>query len=95
VWNPKPYYHFKDLPPQTAHYINIYMIAFLINYYDQETEMGLSETEISGNDFLLTKDFKIDDPQTVKKSLKLIAARSRIKVPFKTYLNMIREEFLK
>lgn len=94
VWNPKWYYHFEMISPDISREFNKNMIALLVNYYDQEQGMWLTETEISGNDFLLTRDFKVDIPETVKNNIKLISARNRTKIPFNEYLNLIRKEFL-
>lgn len=92
-YNPLPYYHFENINLGTTKELNKNIIALLVNYYDEEQWMWLSETEISGNDFILTRDFNVDNLETVKNSIKLISARNLMKISFNEYLNLIRKEF--
>lgn len=89
-----PYYHFEHFSPETSSEVNIQSIALLVNYYDQENNRWIAETEISGNDFILTKEFKIEYPETVKDNIKLIAARDFIDVSLEEYLDILSKEFL-
>ena len=93
-YNPLPYYHFENIDLKTSTQLNKNIIALLVNYYDKENWIWISDTEISWNDFLLNKDFDPKNLQTIQDSIKLISARNNIKISFDEYLNLIRREFL-
>lgn len=84
VYNPLPYYHFETFTKEISSEIHKIMIALLINYYDEEKSMWLAETQISGNDFLLSRDMQI----------KMIGARKYIKIWFDEYISRLKKEFI-
>ncbi len=92
-YNPLPSYHFETIDSETTKEVNKNIIALLVHYYDQEQWMWLVETEISGNDFMLTRDFDLNNKETIQNTIKLISARNRIKISFEEYLHLIRKEF--
>jgi len=92
-YNPLPQYHFETIDSEITKELNKNIIALLVHYYDQEQWMWLGETEISGNDFMLTRDFDLNNRETIQNTIKLISARNRIKIGFEEYLNLIRKEF--
>jgi len=93
VYDPVPYYHFENFPPQMIDRVNASMVSLLVNYYDEAKKRGLAKTQTSGNDFILTRDFNMDSPDTVFPNIKIIAARDTIDATFNEYLDMIRYEF--
>lgn len=94
MYNPLPSYHFENFSKNISSVINFNIIALLVNYYDAKRGRGLAKTQISGNDFILTRDFRKDDIRTIPHSLKLIAARGFVNASLKEYCNMLRHEFL-
>ncbi|MEI8091994.1 MAG: hypothetical protein WCG98_07520 [bacterium] len=93
IINDIPYYRFEYFSSSMSREIKVHMIAMLVNYYDQERNAGLAKTEISGNDFLLTKYFQKDNPKTIANNLKLISAREFIEAPLDDYLALLKKEF--
>jgi len=79
IYNPLPRYHFERFSSELSQVVNSEMVALLVNYYDSERGKGLSKTRISGDDFILTRDFKKDNFSTVQPNMRLIAARSFVK----------------
>lgn len=94
VYDPVPAYHFESLSPEIGHALTSSMMALLVNYYDEQKGKGLAQTQISGNDFILTRDFKKDNPNTVLPNMRLIAARGFVEASLEKYLGILREEFL-
>jgi len=94
VYDPLPYYHFDKFSPEVSSAVNSSMIALLVNYYDSEKRRGLAKTQISGNDFILTRNFKKDNPNIVQPNMKIIAARGFVEASMDEYVNMIEQEFL-
>jgi len=94
VYDPLPYYHFERFLPGISPAVNISMIALLVNYYDSERKRGIAKTQTSGDDFILTRDFRKHDPTTVQPNMRIIAARGFVEVSLDEYLGMLREEFL-
>jgi hypothetical protein len=93
VYDPVPYYHFENFPPQIIDKVNASMIALLVNYYDERKKLGIAKTQTSGNDFLLTRDFSMDNPDSVLPNIKIIAARDTVNITLNEYLDLIRYEF--
>ena len=93
AYDPIPHYHFEPFSTEVINAANSSMIALLVNYYDAKNGKGLAKTQVSGNDFILTRDFKKDDPDTVLPNMKLIAARGLIEEPLEEYLERLRREF--
>ena len=94
VYNPLPYYHFEDFSSKMSSAINSAIIALLVNYYDERLNRGIAKTQISGNDFILTRDFKCDNIYTIPASLKLIAARGFVETSLDGYCDMLKDEFM-
>ncbi|MFH1401246.1 MAG: hypothetical protein ABIH41_07055 [Nanoarchaeota archaeon] len=94
VYDPLPRYHFEGFAPEISHAVNSTMIALLVNYHDGERGKGISKTQTSGDDFILTRDFTKDNPSTVQPNMRLIAARGLIDVSLDAYLAIVRQEFL-
>ena len=94
IYDPLPKYHFEGFSQEISRMVNSSMVALFVNYYDSERKKGLSKTQISGNDFMLTRDFKKSDPATIQTNIKLIAARDFVDVSLDEYLDMLRKEFL-
>jgi hypothetical protein len=95
-FNPVPVYHFERFSEETAKAVTSNMIALLVNYYDSERGRGISKTQISGDDFILSQEFQPNNPDanTVLANMKLIAARGFIETEFQKYLDLIQQEFL-
>jgi hypothetical protein len=93
VYNPSPSYHFKDFSKEQSSIINSSIIALLLNYYDEENQRGLAQTQVSGNDFILVKNNKRKDIYKTPYDLKLIAARDFVNASFEEYRDMLVEEF--
>lgn len=95
-YDPLPNYHFEAFPEESEldSRVNSSMIALLVNYYDHERKRGLAATQISGNDFMLTRDFKKEDPKTILPSMKLIAARGFVDAPLNDYTEMLKHDFI-
>lgn len=94
VWNPNPHYPYETFSDVIRSSVTSSMIALLINYYDAERGRGLAQTHLSGDDFILTQDFKHDDPASVLPNMRLIAARGWVEAPLEGYIEIIRQEFL-
>lgn len=94
LYDPLPYYHFETFSPEVSSAVNAGMIALLVNYYDSQRRRGLAKTQISGDDFILTRDFRKNNSYNVQANMKLIAARGFIEAPMEDYLNLLRREFL-
>ena len=94
IYDPLPNYHFEDFSPEISREVNISMIEMLVHYYDSKKERGLAKTQVSGNDFMLTRNFDKKNLKTVRPNMKLIAARDFISTPFESYLDILRKEFL-
>ena len=92
VYDPLPNYHFEPFSQDMGDAVNSSMVALLVNYHSRGC--GLAKTQVSGNDFVLTRGFRKDDPSTVQPNIRLIAARDFIKIGFKDYLDLLRKEFL-
>jgi hypothetical protein len=93
IFNPYPYYHFENFSKEQSKIINSSIIALLVNYYDEENQRGIAQTQISGNDFIYLRNNKRKDIYKVPNDIKLIAAREFIHVSFKDYCNMLIDEF--
>ena len=97
MYVPEPYYRFVPFTKEQESIVNTCVIAKLISLYDLEKGTGISQCKLGGGDFMLEKgweDEKLSISNTLN-SLYLIAARSTIKCPLPTYLDIIREEFSK
>ena len=96
VYDPLPKYHFEAFPEESEldGAVNSSMIALLVNYYDSERKRGLAGTQVSGNDFMLTRDFKKEDASTVLPNMRLIAARGFVEVSLGEYAEMLKREFV-
>jgi len=94
VYDPLPSYHFERFMPGVSSAVNSAMIALLVNYYDAERKRGIANTQICGNDFMLTRDFRKDDPSTAQPNMRLIAARGFIDASLDEYLDLLRREFI-
>jgi|GEM_PF-1106293 hypothetical protein len=87
------YFSFQEFNAETAQAVKAAMIALLVAYYDAERGQGLAQTHFSGDDYILTQDFRHDDPKTVLPNLRLAAARGWIQVSLDDYLALLRREF--
>lgn len=94
IYDPLPDYHFERFPPEISHAVNAAMVALIVNYYDHKRGRGLAKTQVSGDDFILTREFQKNDPSTVQPNMRIIAARDFIEVPLEEYLDILRQEFL-
>ena len=97
MYVPEPYYRFVPFTKEQESIVNTCVIAKLISLYDLEKGTGISQCKLGGGDFMLEKgweDEKLSISNTLN-SLYLIAARSTIKCPLPTYLDIIRDEFSK
>jgi hypothetical protein len=97
VYDPLPYYHFETFSPKVSSAVNSAMISLLVNYYDTERKRGLAKTQISGDDFILTRGFDICDKSdlvSVQPNMKIIAARGFVEATLDEYLDIIKQEFL-
>lgn len=94
VYDPLPYYHFESFSPALSKSVNSSMIALFVNYFDIKRKKGIAKTQICGNDFILTREFREDEPKTVLPNIKIISARGLIDVQFEEYLDILRSEFL-
>ena len=92
VFNPLPVYHFEKFTEDMNSAVDSAMIAMLVRYHSHGR--GLGKTESSGNDFMLTRDFRMGDTSTVLPNMRLIAARGWIHSSLDEYLKVLREEFL-
>ena len=92
-YNPLPFYHFERFSPEMQPSVNSAMIAMLVNYYDEVRKRGVAETEISGNDFMLTQSFRRNKKETILPNIRMIAARGYVEASFKEYLDILRREF--
>lgn len=93
VYNPLPSYHFENFNDTTTYFVNISRIAHLINSYDERNNIGISKTQISGNDFMLKQETNLDSLQSIIDNTVLIAVRDTINVSFDEYIALIRKEF--
>ncbi len=93
VFNPSPEYHFEIFSEDMRFAVTSTMIALLVAYYDMERERGLAQTHLSGDDFMLTQDFRQNDPATVLPNMRLIAARGWVELSLEDYLATLRREF--
>jgi hypothetical protein len=93
VYNPLPSYHFENFDVNTTDFVNISRIAHLINSYDKRNNIGISKTQISGNDFMLKQETNLDSLQSIIDNTVLIAVRDTINVSFDEYVALIRKEF--
>ncbi|MDD4027249.1 MAG: hypothetical protein PHO75_03625 [Candidatus Shapirobacteria bacterium] len=91
IFDPDPFYHFEPFTKEISDQISTNMIALLVHYYDKKNNLGIAKTQISGDDFILTKDW--DNNGIVLNSMRIIAARKMIHVSLKEYLDIIRSEF--
>ncbi len=94
IYDPLPSYHFEKFTPEISSRVNSSMIALLVNYYDIKRKRGIAKTQISGNDFILTRDFQKLNPETVLPNMKIIAARDFIDVSLYEYVDILEQEFL-
>ena len=97
MYVPEPYYRFVPFTKKQESIVNMCMIAKLISLYNLEKGTGISQCKLGGGDFMLEKgweDEKLSISNTLN-SLYLIAARSTIKCPLSTYLDILRDEFSK
>jgi len=94
-FNPHPYYHFEEFSEPTKLTVTSGMVALLVAYYDNNSNQGLAETHLSGDDFILTQAFRPNDPASVLSNMKLTAARGVINISFEDYLEQLRVEFIK
>jgi hypothetical protein len=69
------------------------MIALLVAHYDLERGRGIAKTQFSGDDFIFTRDFQHNNPETVLPNIRLIAARGWVETSFDGYLGLLRTEF--
>lgn len=95
VYNPLPNYHFEDFTSDVADKVNISRIAHLVNSFNFDELKGVSKTQISGNDFMLTQDVNFDDLDSIINNMRIISARDFHHSSFQEYLNLIRFEFEK
>lgn len=86
-------YEFIPFSPGVTNMTISTMIGLLINYYNSETQEGITQTRFSGDDFILKRQVDLSKPLTARTNLKLIAARELRKIPFKDYVEKIKEEF--
>ncbi len=93
VWNPLPHYHFEEFNRETSDLVNISRIAHIVNLYDDLNQIGISKTQISGNDFMLTQNTDFQDLQSIIDNTRIIGARDSISIPFEHYIELLREEF--
>ena len=73
------------------------MVANIVSLYDEKENLGLACCKIGGGDFILEKEYDLET-HTIESTLKrmhLIAARKRIKIEFKEYLELLRSELAK
>ena len=88
-------YRFDVFSAEQRKNVNTCMIALLIKMFDQKEQSGIAACKLGGGDFILEKSWsqeKLSIENTLK-SMKLIAAREIVKVPFEDYLDLIRKEF--
>ncbi len=94
MFDPQPKYHFEAFSQNISSVIKSTMIALLVMYYDQEKQQGIAQTQLSGDDFILTQDFSPSDPSTILPNMKLIAARGFVKEPLENYIQRLQREFV-
>lgn len=71
------------------------MIANLILLYNQDENLGLASCKIGGGDFILEKEYD-KEPHTIENTMKrmhLIVARELISIDFKSYIQLLKNEF--
>ncbi|MFA5887064.1 MAG: hypothetical protein WC863_04845 [Patescibacteria group bacterium] len=93
IFDPHPFYHFESFYPEMRFTVTSTMIAMLVRYYDEEKQLGLAETHLSGDDFMLTQAFRHYAPETVLPNIRLISARDFIHTSLAGYLDLLRTEF--
>jgi len=91
-YDPSPFYHFEKFIPGTSQTVNSSIIALLVNYH--EHGKGLAKTQISGNDFILTRGFDQYKLDTILPNIRIIAARGFIDASLNEYMDVLRQEFL-
>jgi len=94
VYDPVPKYHFEPFTEAVSSEVCSAMIAILINYYDEKSGLGIAHTQLCGNDFILSQNCDINDPNSILDNIKLIAARETIKIPLTDYIRLIKSEFM-
>ena len=93
---PEPEYKFLICNDKQATVLKQCIIAHIVASFDKNKKCGISKIEIIGGDFILEKDWDLNQP-TIKNTfnkIKLIAARDTINCSFKQYLDLIRQEFV-
>ena len=93
---PEPVYHFREFDEEERKIINKVMVANIVKLYNEKESLGLSDIKFGGGDFILEKEYD-NESKTIDntlKRMKLIAARSQIKISFEDYLNLLRKELV-
>lgn len=73
------------------------IIANLILLYNQDENLGLAACKIGGGDFILEKEYD-KEKHSIENTLKrmhLIAARKLISIDLNSYINLLKDEFIK
>lgn len=93
VFDPEPIYHFIPFDSAGSELATTNMIALLVHFYDKEKGIGLADTHLSGDDFIISQDWNPNYPKLMLNHMKLISARKMIHITFDKYLDLIRYEF--
>lgn len=95
VYVPEPEYRFEEFSEKDKSTVHRAMIAYLINLYDQEREIGISNCKLGGGDFILKKkwDFTEHSIKNTLNNMHLIAARDTINTSLNNYIDIIKNEF--
>lgn len=94
---PEPSYRFEPFTDYGRYVVNKCMIANLVKLYNDKEKLGLASVKVGGGDFILDKSTDTIglSEENILDNMYLIAARKLIKIDFKDYLKLIREEFSK
>jgi len=94
MFDPKPIYRFIPFSQEVSDSVTSNMVALLVRYYDEKRGVGISRTQLNGDDFILSQGWNQNNPNTVLENMKLISARGTIKTSFDEYLDILRNEFI-
>lgn len=93
VWVPEPYYHFREFDERETSIVTRSLVSMLINYYDEENELGLSKIRLDGGDFMLDKGYEDEITQSnILKKIRLIAARDMVNMRLDEYIKTLMDE---
>lgn len=95
MFDPKPIYHFVPFSQEVSNSVTSNMVALLVRYYNEKRGVGISRTQLNGDDFILSQEWNQNSPNAVLENMKLISARGTVDISFNEYLDILRNEFMR